>query len=514
MTDARRPDPVSAESVSSYRTILRSSSIMGASTLLNIFFSLVKMKVAAVLLGPAGVGLIGIYQNLVQTASSIAGLGLDGAGTRQVAAALGDTDGRNLTLTRVALLLGATVLALVGGFGFWMLSGWIAHRVFGAGAAAPEVAWLALGVALTIMSASQLAYLKGMRMIGDVARVNILAGFSAMALGILAIWMWGTSGVVALVLLVPLTTFAASSWFVARSRRLVPQAPRPAPSELGAEWRILVTLGVAFMLGALVMTAAELAVRSMVQRQLGQEALGQFQASWSIGMLYLALILGAMATEYYPRLTGVINDARTAVRTIDEQTEVALLLCGPLLLGMLSLAPWVIRLLYSAEFAPAVKILHWQLLGDTMKILNLPLGYVVLARGSGKIYIVIQALGAAAFSGATYLLLPRMGVAATGVAFIAMYAVALPLNLLAARYWLGFWWSRTVALQALLLVLASAALAALGHHVSDLATALVGVPLTAGFAIYAMVRLSRMAGLGGSVARIAGLARAVLARIR
>ena len=44
-----------------------------------------------------------------------------------------------------------------------------------------------------------------------------------------------------------------------------------------------------------------------------------------------------------------------------------------------------------------------------------------------------------------------------------------------------------------------------------LATALVGVPLTTGFAIYAMVRLTRMAGLGGAAARIAGLARAMRA---
>jgi len=69
-------------------------------------------------------------------------------------------------------------------------------------------------------------------------------------------------------------------------------------------------------------------------------------------MTYLGFVLGAMATDYYPRLTAAISDTATATRLVNEQTEVALLLCAPVLLAMLGLAPWVIHLLYSAEFAP------------------------------------------------------------------------------------------------------------------------------------------------------------------
>lgn len=515
MSAPRRSNSDSAQAGSdgAYRTILRSSSIIGASTLINVFFSLVKMKVAALLLGPAGVGLIGIYQNLIQTASIIAGLGIDGAGTRQVAMARGVKKGDKLALTSIALLLGAAALAFLGSLGFWFLSNWIAHIFIGAGDAARDVAWLSLGVALTILSTSQIAYLKGMRRIGDIARVNILTGFNAAGLGILAIWIWGTSGVVVLVLLVPLTSFVVSLWLVTRSRRIEPRNVRPAVSELAAEWRALVALGIAFMLGALVMVSAELVVRSMVQHQLGLEALGQFQASWSIGMIYLSLVLSAMATDYYPRLTGVITDKQVAARTINEQTEVMLVLCGPLILGLFSLGPWVIHLLYSADFVPAVEILHWQLLGDTLKILNLPLGYVVLAKGAGKFYIIVQALGAGAFACVTYLLIPHMGVAATGIAFVAMYIVVLPLNFLASRHWLSFWWSRSVVIQALLLILASVSLATLGH-ISDVATAIVGLPLTAAFAIYGILRLSQMAKLEGSMARISRLADMLFAKVR
>ncbi len=403
-------------------------------------------------------------------------------------------------------------LAIAGGVVFWLLSDSIAHLVFGDSQAAGDITWLALGVALSVAAASQLAYLKGMRMIGDLARVNIITGFIATVLGIIAIFLWRNSGVTVLVLLVPLTTFVTGYYFVARANRTLAKIPRPACIELAAEFRGLTLLGIAFMLSALAMTGAELAVRSMVQQRLGEEALGQFQASWSIGMIYLAVILGALATDYYPRLTGIINDRQAANRTINQQSEAVLLLCAPLLLGVLSLAPWVVRLLYSVEFVPAVDILHWQLLGDTLKILNLPLGYVVIAKGAGRIYIVIQALGAGTLVGITYLGLPWIGVAATGVAFIAMYVVVLPLNLIAARYWLGFRWSRSVKLQASVLTLGAVTLVALGN-VSDLAAAIAGVPLSIAFAGYALLRLSRVADVGGPVARFIRLSRSIRNRI-
>ena len=50
---------------SSHKQILRSSFIIGGASVINILVGLLRMKVVAVLLGPAGVGLIGILNNLM-----------------------------------------------------------------------------------------------------------------------------------------------------------------------------------------------------------------------------------------------------------------------------------------------------------------------------------------------------------------------------------------------------------------------------------------------------------------
>ena len=84
-----------------------------------------------------------------------------------------------------------------------------------------------------------------------------------------------------------------------------------------------------------------------------------------------------MTTDYYPRLTATIQDHTTAKKVVSEQSEVVLLLTGPILILMLSFAPWILELLYSNHFVQAVTVLRWQVLGDILKILSWPLAMVV-----------------------------------------------------------------------------------------------------------------------------------------
>ena len=82
--------------------------------------------------------------------------------------------------------------------------------------------------------------------------------------------------------------------------------------------------------------------------------------------------LAALAADYYPRLTGIVDDKTAAIHLINHQTEIALLLAGPVFLAMMALAPWVIRILYTASFLPAVEVLRWQILSDVLKIQPVP----------------------------------------------------------------------------------------------------------------------------------------------
>ena len=480
---------------------------MGAASVLNILSGVVKMKAAAVLLGPAGVGLVGLYQNLVQTASTVSALGLGSVGTRQIAAAQATGDGAKVGEVRRALFWATLALSALGALIFVAASGWIAEHLLAAPEHAGDVAWLAAGVAFTVAAGSQGALLTGLRRIGDLARLQVLTGVLSAALGVAAIWWWGAQGLLALVLAAPVVRFAAGHYYVARLGP--PQGPTAALSAMADEWRRMAALGLPFMLSGLVTVLGHLAVRSIVQRELGADDLGYFQAAWAVGMLYLGFVLGAMGTDYYPRLTAAIGDRQAATRLVNEQTEVALLLCGPAILGMLALAPWVIRLLYTAEFAPAAEVLRWQLLGDMLKVMSWPLGFVLLAAGAGRTFIATESSGIGVFVAGAALAVPAMGVAGTGAAFLALYVWYLPLVYLLARRRIGFRWSARVKRQALALGLSAAAVAG-AARVSEAGAAALGVALAGGFGLYGLAHLGQMAELSGPLGRLSGAARIVL----
>ena len=227
-------------------------------------------------------------------------------------------------------------------------------------------------------------------------------------------------------------------------------------------------------------------------------------------MTCLGFVLGAMSTDYYPRLSAISQDPVATCRLVNEQTEIALLLCGPAVLGMLALAPWVILALYSSEFTPAVEILRWQLLGDILKVMSWPLGFVLLASGAGSMFLITQTVGYGFYLGVVLFGLSLIGIVVTGTAYLVMYLIYLPMMWGLLRLRIGFQWSRAVAVQALALGTA-AAIIALASKISETAAAAIGVPVAAVFAFHALGRLAQIADVQGPIGRLAALSRQILA---
>ena len=487
---------------SSHRQILRSSLIIGGASVINILIGLLRIKVVAVLLGPAGIGLMSLLQNLMTASSQISALGFNNAGTRQIAQATGADGQEELDTARRALFWGTFLLAVLGGGGLWLLREVLAEHVLKDATLAPALGWLGIGVALTVASSSQSALLTGMRRIGDMARWQIISALFSTLLGVGAIVWLGNKGLVLYILSVPLIGFAVGHIFVARLPRVSP--PRPSLRALVSQWQVMFRLGFAFMLAGLSGTLGLLAVRTLVQRELGAESLGYFQAAWMISMTYLGFVLGAMGTDYYPRLTAVISDKKAAIRLVNEQTEVALLLAGPVLLILLGMAPWIIRLLYSAEFSPATNILRWQLLGDVLKVISWPMGFVIIACGKGTLFFLTEASVMAVFFVGTWLLLPFAQLEATGMAFFVMYLVNAPVLLIFTRRLIGFSWQSHIKWEAAVLFVCAVMVTAAGQF-HDMAGA--GLGLMSAFLIGArsLVKLAYMTNMRGPLGTLAAV---------
>ena len=129
---------------------------------------------------------------------------------------------------------------------------------------------------------------------------------------------------------------------------------------------------------------------------------------------------------------------------INRQTEVILLLATPGLLLTLIFAPQLITLLYSAEFAPADKLLAWLTLGCFWRVLWAPLGYVRLALGKSLLYFLTEASFTVGGLALVYLMMIWQGLPGVAAAYFIQHFCQTIVLVVCARQLTGFGWSMGV----------------------------------------------------------------------
>lgn len=344
----------------SYGQILKSSSIIGGAQGINYLIGMVRTKLVAVLLGPAGVGLVGLYMSATELVGIIAGLGINTSGVREVAEAHGSGKAEHIARTVKTLRRACWATGILG----WLLCAGLSYPLsvytFGTGERAWAIAILGATILITAVSGGQSALIQGSSRIGDLARMNVLGAVSGTLVAV-GLYGWlGQKGIVPVIIVTAACNLGFSWWFA----RKIPVIPISLTGwETIGNAKQLIRIGMAFMYGAILFSAVGLTIRSLIVKKYGLDANGVYQAAWVISGLFANFIISAMGTDFYPRLTAVAKDNEHVNRLVNEQTEIGILLALPGLLGTLVFAPWLMRLLYTAKFLPGAELLPWFVVG-------------------------------------------------------------------------------------------------------------------------------------------------------
>jgi antigen flippase len=447
------PCDASPSEQTTHTQILKSTLLVGASSVVGVAFSIIRNKAVALMLGPEGIGLMGLYSALADMAQNLAGMGVQSSGVRQIAEAAGTNDDETIARTALVLSRTAFVLGAVGALLLVLLAVPLSGLTFGSHQQAGGVALLSLAVALRIVSGGQMALLQGLRRISDIAIVNVAAAFSGTVITIPLIYFFGLNGIVPSLIAVAIVT-GLTSWHF-RRRVQLPSTGMPPPL-FGRESKRLLKLGLVFMASGLLTFGAAYANRLIVLHAEGLESAGFYQAAWAIGGLYAGIVLQAMGTDFYPRLTAVSGNNAECNRLVNEQVQMSLLLAGPGVVATLTFAPFVLHILYSHAFDGATDLLRWICLGMMLRILAWPMGYIVIAKAAEAIFFWTEVAATVVHVGLAFLLVPYFGAAGAGVAFLGLYVWHGILIYALVRRMSGFRWSRENAGIAPLFILACA----------------------------------------------------------
>lgn len=450
--------------------LLRAMGITGAGTAAALLIGIATNKALALLIGPAGLGVVSQLQVLRALVMSVVAAGLAASFTRFIAQLT--ARGREGDANR--LVRSGLAFALVLGLGVSGV-GWLAREdlarsllggpVYGGAVAATTLGGAVGGAALVLQGA-----LNGYREIGALAAAA--AAVSAANLVLMAALgaAFGTTGAAAAVGLLPVFNFAIYACALKLRGHRPLGAGRPglgmlrAPLQFGAA-----ALGADFL-----KNATFLGSRRAVIAAFGFAGNGWYQAVLTLSDQYFNVLTSAVATYVLPTLAGHRDDvARTA--EMNRVGRAMFLLLVPVLVVMLLFQDWLVRLLYSRDFLAATGILQWQLVGGSFRMAGWTLGAPLLVVASPA-FVLVQEIVWDMLYLAGVILLPRtLGIAGVGVAFAVASALHAGLLAVYMRRRMAFRWSPTnrVLLVTSFAVVATAA--ALAHRgLLGVATALLG----------------------------------------
>jgi enterobacterial common antigen flippase len=423
---------------SSYGQILKSSAIIGGSSMINILIGIARTKFMAILLGPSGVGLMGLYTSITDLTQSIVGMGLNSSGVRQIAEAVGSEDTKRIAITAQVLRRMSIFLGLLGAVFLFGFAQQISLVTFDNAQHSNDIRLISLAIFFSIVSAGQGALIQGMRRIGDLAKMGIFGTLSGAIISIIAIYYLGEDGVAIAIVLIAAMSLATSFWY----RLKIKISPHPMNiSEISNEQVALLKLGFAFMSSGLMMTGSAYIIRMMIVRKVGYDAAGLYQSAWALGGLYIGIILQAMGADFYPRLTAAIKDNTECNRLVNEQAHIGMLLATPGILATLTLAPLVIELFYSSKFQGAVELLRWLCLGMSMRVMSWPMGFIIVAKGIQKAFIYSELAWTIVYLGLAWICINTYQLNGAGIAFFGSYIFHVLMVYFIVRKISGFRWS-------------------------------------------------------------------------
>jgi len=334
---------------------------------------------------------------------------------------------------------------------------------------------VALVVLVEGIAAKQKAILQGLRRVGELSLCQVMGAIGGTVAAFPLVLLLKDHGIPGFLVVASTSAMLASWWF---ARQLNIRHIKLTRQEFRTELRGLLNIGVAALVTGFVGASLVYLMRLVVMRQLGMDAVGLCQATWMLSSTYVGVVLAALGTDFYPRLTAVCNDHAASNRLINEQTEMGVLITFPGILATMVLAPWILELVYSRAFLAATDVIRWQILGDALKVVCWPLGVISFAQGRAKLFTATEVSFAVVQVALLFLCVELWQFEGVGIGFFLHHLLYTIVMLGVARALTGFSWSRNCRNIVLTVGLVTTGVFLLTHYVRQSVSLPVGLGVT------------------------------------
>ena len=405
---------------SSYRSIFKATSLFGGVQVYQILIQIIKSKFVAVLLGPAGVGIMGLYQSGLQLIQQLSSMGLSQSAVRDVSEANGSNDlhriAKTVTVVRkLVWVTGILGLVLVACF-----SPLLSKTSFGNYDYTIPFIILSVTLLLDQLSAGQRVVLQGLRKLKDLAKCSAFGVTFGLITSVPLYYWLGIEGIVPTLILNSLCSLLLS-WFY--SRKIKVEKVKVTPKQTLEQGKLMLVMGVSMSISGILSTIVAYAIRGYIQANGGVEQVGLYQAGFVIMTTYVGMVMNAIATDYYPRLAAINKDNQKCREAVSKQGEIGVMILAPMLTICLVFMPFVLKILYSDKFLAANEYISWACLGMMLRLASWVISFMFVAKAESKLFIKVELAVNLYYLIFSIIGYKMLGLTGLGIAFMMEYVV-------------------------------------------------------------------------------------------
>ena len=413
-----------------YSRVVKYLGLLGGAQGLSLLVNLLRNKVASVLIGTVGLGLIGLYNRTVQMFCDCTNLSLSYSAVRKLADTYENATAKDVEyyvkVTRsIALLTGIAGMLL-----FMLFSPFVIKYISGGDNGS---AWYLISLSPTVLcmavSGGEVAVLRGVRKLNSLAIYTLWTSVAALLVAVPLYFFFGVGGILPAILLIALLQMLGILYSTVRlfAYRVAPFSLRMLRDGVD-----MLKLGAGYIYTTILTSFSVWLIYSQISQIGGESELGLFSAGYLLLSMLPSVLFAALDSEYYPRLAGSFKNVAVRNAMVNEQIEVHLLVQTPIIQFFVAVLPFLLPLLYSGEFVPAVAMTQLAMFGLLFHILTYPISFMPLSKGDVLVFMLQETVYnvanvALVIMGYSYWGLKGVGAAmllARGVDFIVAYSIS------------------------------------------------------------------------------------------
>lgn len=413
-------------------SLVKTSLLSFMATVIKMIAGLVINKAVALFIGPAGLALIGQFQNFLQLTMVIA-QGAITSGVTKYTAEYGVESAKLPILLGTAtkiMICSSTIVAIL----IFLFSNQLSRLVLETGEYSHIFLMLAISIFFFVINSFLLAILNGLKEIKTWISINISQSIVSLVFTSILIYFFGLSGALtALVLNQSLVLLIAG--FLIKKHSIINLTVLRAHFSC-TEAKKLSGYALMTLTSAILVPSTQLVIRNHLGETISWEAAGYWQAVWYISSTYLSIITTALGVYYLPRLSEIKSAGELRLELI-AGFKLILPFVTALAFAIYLLKDFVIWLLFSKDFFAVRELFLWQLVGDVIKMSSWLLAYIMISKALKKQFIATEIIFSISFVLFSMVLTNEIGLIGVTYAYALNYFLYLiTVFSLTKSYWL------------------------------------------------------------------------------